>query len=104
MQVGKLIVGLYGAVCAKCVDLCCDVLHRPSPFEGMTDEEIDARGSYSLGETESESEWGGKVQLESGLRSRFQSEEEVNRFLTSFVLLMSSNPEIANRLTQPDGA
>src|SRR5271170_817211 len=29
-QVNKLIVGLHGAVCSDCIDLCNDILHNDS--------------------------------------------------------------------------
>src|SRR5687768_3126934 len=34
-QVKKLIVGLHGAVCSDCIDLCNDILHNDSPATGV---------------------------------------------------------------------
>lgn len=33
-QVTKLIVGLHGAVCSDCIDLCCDILRVARPEIG----------------------------------------------------------------------
>jgi ATP-dependent Clp protease ATP-binding subunit ClpX len=35
-QVKKLIVGLHGAVCSDCVDLCNDILHAEGEKQGLT--------------------------------------------------------------------
>ena len=44
VQVGKLIVGLHGAVCDGCIDLCVDILRlRPKPVHETT-----ADGGYVL--------------------------------------------------------
>ena len=44
-QVRKLIVGLHGAVCSDCIDLCCDILgHEAKSAPAVSDLEA----GYSL--------------------------------------------------------
>src|SRR5256714_13728606 len=41
-QVKKLIVGLHGAVCSDCIDLCNDILHNEPDHRGMPHQQVPA--------------------------------------------------------------
>ena len=68
-QVSKLIVGLHGAVCAECVDLCNEILNNDGTREGVRAE----KGAGSTG-------------LHEGLGGSVPKPKEIVEFLNQYVI------------------
>lgn len=77
-QVRKLIVGLRGAVCTDCIDLCNDLLHN-EPAKDLV-------FSPNPGET-----WDGTVRMEPALSRVFGSEQETLTLLRAIAPLLLGN-------------
>ena len=70
-QVRKLIVGLHGAVCIDCIDLCSDILNGPEPMR--------VKGG-----------WDGTVTVDEKDQDVFKSAEDVRRALSNWAELVRS--------------
>ena len=69
-QVPKLIVGLQGAVCSDCIDLCCDILASPGRAADVAD--VD---------------WDGNMVVAPALRRIYPNEVAANRGLRAYALM-----------------
>lgn len=77
-QVRKLIVGLSGAVCSDCINLCNDILGKDAT-------------EMAISLAQGEGGWDGTVRLEPGLTRVYGSEMETLTLLRAIAPLIQAN-------------